>query len=59
MGIININWDMFRGEIIGKTFLFDDDTSVSTDLYGNVEDMDGMYDVPHCKLTLIKNHFNN
>ena len=46
MEILNITLDTFRNEVIGKTFLFADDTSVSIDIQNNhVTDMDGMFTV--------------
>ena len=46
MEILNITLDTFRNEVIGKTFLFADDTSVSIDIQNNhVTDMDVMFTV--------------
>lgn len=50
MTIIHVSLEIFRGEAVGKVFLFEDDTSVSVDVNTNeVYDMDGMHTVSDSK----------
>ena len=57
--ILDVTIETFRGEIIGKTFLFADDTSVSIDIYTNeVYDMDGIGSVSKAKKKAIENKIN-
>lgn len=59
MKIIDVTKDWFRGELISKTYIFEDDTSVSIDLGLNVIDMDGMYTVPLKKIKSIEKLIGN
>jgi hypothetical protein len=55
MTILNVTLDTFRNEVIGKTFLFADDTSVTIDIQTNeVTDMDGMTNVSDSKKEAIE-----
>ena len=55
MTILSVTLDTFRNEVISKTFLFADDTSVSIDIDTNeVTDMDGMFTVSKSKKEAIE-----
>ena len=55
MKILNVTLDTFRNEVIGKTFLFSDDTSVSIDINtSEVYDMDGITNVSNSKKEAIE-----
>lgn len=59
MEILSVTLDTFRNEVIGKTFLFADDTSVSIDIDTNeVTDMDGMFTVSKSKKEAIEKRMN-
>ena len=59
MEILSVTLDTFRNEVIGKTFLFADDTSVSVEeSTNNVYDMDGMLTVPEKKKLAIEQKMN-
>jgi len=59
MEILSVTLDTFRNEVIGKTFLFADDTSVSINIDTNeVTDMDGMFTVSTSKKEAIEKIMN-
>ena len=59
MEILSVTLDTFRNEVIGKTFLFADDTSVSIDIDTNeVTDMDGMFTASKPKKEAIEKRMN-
>lgn len=60
MEILAVTFEMFRNEVIGKTFLFSDDTSVTIDIDSNeVTDMDGMFTVSENKKQAIEKKINS
>jgi len=58
MEVINVTIDTFRNEIIGRTFLFEDDKSISIDTTNNIIDSDGLPTIPESRIRKIKEQFN-
>lgn len=58
MKIINIELNWFRKEVISKTFIFEDDKSISIDLNNDVCDLDGFFVAPKSRLKMIENKIN-
>jgi len=58
MKIIDLKANWYRGELISKTFLFEDDRSIDIDLNNEVCDMDGFMIAPESRIKAIEKKMN-
>ncbi len=58
MNIIEVTQNWFRGEVISKTYLFEDDKSIDIDTYNYVCDMNGFMVAPKSRLKKIEEKMN-
>jgi hypothetical protein len=58
MNIIEVTQNWFRGEVISKTYLFEDDKSIEIDTDNCVCDMSGFMVAPKSRLKKIEERMN-